>query len=103
MQLHINSKHPARRNSIQASSNECDRPVKTDFRLGEQGKLDKFVLHHTVNRIEVSRHSTAKLNKMINDKYKDPIKSEVVDDNIKIEVPDEIATDMHTNLFQEEV
>ena len=27
-------------------------------------------------------------------KYKDPIKREVVDDNIKMEVPDEIATDM---------
>ena len=56
--------------------------------------MDKSELHHTVNRIEVSRHSTAKLNKMINDKYKDPIKSEVVDDNIKMEVPDEIATEM---------
>ena len=56
--------------------------------------MDKSVLHHTVNCIEVSRHSTAKLNKMINDKYKDPIKSEVVDDNIKMEVPDEIATEM---------
>ena len=31
---------------------------------------------------------------MINDKYKDPIQSEVVDDNIKMEVPDEIATEM---------
>ena len=31
---------------------------------------------------------------MKTEKYKDPIKHEVVDDNIKIEVPDEIATDM---------
>ena len=46
------------------------------------------------NHIEVSRHSTAKLNKMRKDKYKDPIKREVVDDNIKMEVPDEAATDM---------
>ena len=43
--------------------------------------------------MEVSRHSTAKLNKMKTDKYKDPIKHEIVDDNIKKEVPDEIATD----------
>ena len=38
------------------------------------------------NCFEVIRHSTAKLNKMKTD-------------NIKIEVPDEIATDMHKNLF----
>ena len=31
---------------------------------------------------------------MRKDKYKDPIKREVVDDNIKMEVPDEAATDM---------
>ena len=31
---------------------------------------------------------------MKTDKYKDPIKREVVDDNIKIEVHDEIATDI---------
>ena len=48
--------------------------------------------------IEVSRHSTAKLNKMKMDKY-NPIKHEVEDDNIKIEVLDEIATDMHKHLF----
>ena len=84
----MNSKHPGRRNCIQASSNECDRPAKTDFRLGEQGKLDKSELRHTGNHIEVSRHSTAKLNKMKTDKYKGPIKREVVDDNIKMEVPD---------------
>ena len=71
---------------------------KTDFRLGEQGKLGKSELCHTGNCIEVIRHSTAKLNKMKTDKY-NPIKHEVEDDNIKIEVPDEIATDMHKNLF----
>ena len=65
-----------------------------DFRLGEQGKLDKSELCHTGNRIEVSRHSTAKLNKMKTDNNKDPIKREVVDDNIKVEVHDEIPTDM---------
>ena len=56
--------------------------------------MDKSELHHTVNRIEVSRQSTAKLNKMKTDKYKDLIKSEVVDDNIKLEAPDEIATEL---------
>ena len=56
--------------------------------------MDKAELRHTGNCIEVGRHSTAKLNKMKMDKYKDPIKREVVDDNIKIEVHDEIATDM---------
>ena len=56
--------------------------------------MGKSELHHTVNRIEVSRHSMAKPNKMKTDKYKDPIKSEVVDDNIKLKVPDEIATEM---------
>ena len=35
---------------------------------------------------------------MKTDKY-NPIKHEVVYDNIKIEVPNKIATDMHTNLF----
>ena len=58
--------------------------------------MDKSELRHAGNRIEVSRHSTAKLNKMKTDKYKDRIKSEVVevDENIKMEGPDEIATDM---------
>ena len=55
-------------------------------------------LCHTSNRIEVIRHSTAKLNKMKTDKY-NSIKHEVEDDNIKVEVPDEIATGMHKNLF----
>ena len=52
--------------------------------------MDKSELRHVGNCIEVSRHSTAKLNKMKTDKYKDPIKREVVevDDNIKMEVPD---------------
>ena len=36
-------------------------------------------------------------------KYKDPIKREVVDDNIKMEVPDEIATDMAKNNFKKKV
>ena len=94
----MNSKNPGRRNCIQASSNDCDRPAKTVFRLGEQGKLGKSELCHTGNCIDVSRNSTAKLNKMKTDKY-NPIKHEVVDDNIKIEVPDEIVTDMHNNLF----
>ena len=98
----MNSKHPGRRNCIQASSNECDRPAITDFRLGEQGKLSKSELCHTCNRIEVIRHSTAILNKMKTDKY-NPIKHGVVDDNNKIEVPDEIATDMQKKLFLEEV
>ena len=35
---------------------------------------------------------------MKTEKY-NPIKREEEDDNIKIEVPDEIATDMHNNLF----
>ena len=98
----MKSKHPGRRNCIQASSNECDCPAKTDFRQGEQGKLSKSELCHTGNRIEVIHHSTAKLNKMKTDKY-NQIKHGVVDDNIKLEVPDEIATDMHKNLFLEEV
>ena len=92
-----------RGNCIQANSNECDRPAKTDFKLGEQGKLDKAELRPTGNRIKVGRHSTAKLNKMKTDKYKDPIKLEVVDDNIKMEVPDEIATDMTKIDFQKKV
>ena len=75
------------------SSNECDRPAKTDFRLGEQGKLSKSELCHTGNCIEVIRHSTAKLNKRKTGKY-NPIKYEIEDDNIEIEVPDEIATDV---------
>ena len=71
---------------------------KTDFRLGEQGKLGKSELCQTGNCIEVIHHSTAKLNKMKTDKY-NPIKREVEDDNIEIEVPDEIATDIHKKLF----
>ena len=49
-------------NCISANSNECDRPAKTDFRLGEHEKLDKSELRHAGNPIEVSRHSKAKLN-----------------------------------------
>ena len=45
--------------------------------------MDKSKLRHAGNPIEVSRHSTAKLNKMKTDKYKGPIKREVVDDIIK--------------------
>ena len=75
-------------NCISANSNECDRPAKTDFRLGEHEKMDISKLRHAGNPIEVSRHSTSKLNKMKTDKYKGPIKREVVDDNIKMEVPD---------------
>ena len=75
------------------NSNECDCPAQTDFRLGEHEQLDKSELRHAGNSIEVSRHSTAKLNIMKTDKYNYPIKREVVDDNIKIEVLDEIATD----------
>ena len=58
--------------------------------------MGKSELRHADNRIEVSRHSTVKLNKMKTDKYKDLIKREIVevDDNIKMEIPDEIATDM---------
>ena len=59
---------PKRGNCIQANSNECDRAVKTDFRLGEQGKLDKSELRPTGNCIEVGRHSTVKLIKMKTDK-----------------------------------
>ena len=55
--------------------------------------MDKSELRHVGNRIEDSRHNTAKLNIRKTDKYKDPIKHEVVDDNIEMEVPDEIATD----------
>ena len=56
--------------------------------------MDKSKLRHAGNPIEVNRHSTAKLNKMKTDKYKGPITHEVVDDNIIVEVPDGIATDM---------
>ena len=35
----------------------------------------------------------AKLNQMKTDKYKDLMKREVVVDNIKMEIPDEIATE----------
>ena len=80
-------------NCIQANSNECNRPAKTDFRLGEHDKFNKSELCHAGNCIEVSCHRTAKLNKMKTEKYTDPIKRKVVDDNIKMEVPDEIATD----------
>ena len=83
-----------RENCTQANSNECDRPSKTDFRLGEHEKQEKSELCHADNCIDVSRHSTAKLNKMKTYKYQDPITCEVVDDNIKMKVPDEIATDM---------
>ena len=55
--------------------------------------MDKSDLCHVGNRIEVSRHRIAKLNKMKYYKYKDLIKREVVDDNIKMEIPDEIATE----------
>ena len=65
--------------------------------------MDKSELRRTGNRIEVSRHSTAKLNKMKMDKYKDPIKREVVDDNIKMEVPDGIATDTAKIYFKKKV
>ena len=71
------------------NSNECDCPAQTDFRLGEHEQLDKSELRHAGNSIEVSCHSTAKLNIMKTDKYNYPIKR----DNIKIEVLDEIATD----------
>ena len=40
---------------------------------------------------------------MRKDKYKDPIKREVVDDNIKMEVPDGIATDMTKINFKKTV
>ena len=40
---------------------------------------------------------------MRKDKYKDPIKREVVDDNINMEVPDEIATDMAKHNFKKKV
>ena len=65
--------------------------------------MEKSELRHAGNRIEVRRHSTAKLNKMETDKYEDPIKHEVVDDNIKMEVPDEIATDMTKNNLKKKV
>ena len=55
---------PVGGNCIQANSNECDRPAKNDFRLGEHEKLDKSELCHVGNRIEVSRHRMAKLNKI---------------------------------------
>ena len=50
--------------------------------------MDKSDLRHVGKPIEVSRHSKAKLSEMKTDKYKGPIKREVVDDNIKMEVPD---------------
>ena len=65
--------------------------------------MDKSELRRVFNCIEVGRHSTAKLIKMKTDKYKDPIKREVVCDNIEIEVPDEIATDMAKNNFKKKV
>ena len=76
---------------------------KLTYRLGEHEKLEKSELRHGGNRIEVSRHSKAKLNKMKTDKYKDSIKREVVDDNIKMEVPNEIATDMAKINFKKKV
>ena len=90
-------------NCTQANSNESDRPAKTDFRLGKHEKLDKSELRYAGNCIEVSRHSTAKLNKMKTEKYTDPIKREVVDDNIKMEVPDEIATDKGKINFKKKI
>ena len=44
-----------------------------------------------------------KLNKLKTDKYYHPIKREVVDDNMKMEVSDEIATDMHKNNSKKKV
>ena len=44
-----------------------------------------------------------KLNEMKTDKYKGPIKREVVDDNIKMEVPDGIATDITKINFKNNV
>ena len=55
-------------NCIWANSSECDRPVKTDLILGEQGKLDKSELCPTGNCIEGGRHSTAKIIRMKTDK-----------------------------------
>ena len=40
---------------------------------------------------------------MKTDKYNHTIKREVVDDNIKMEVPDETATDMHKNNSKKKV
>ena len=40
---------------------------------------------------------------MKTDKYKDPIKHEVVDDNIKMEVPNEIATEMGKINFKKKI
>ena len=48
-------------------------------------------------------HSTAKLNKMKTEKYTDPIKREVVDDNINMEVPVEIATDKGKINFKKKI
>ena len=45
-----------------------DRPAKTDFRLGKQGKLDKSELCPTGNCIEVGRRSTAKIIRMKTEK-----------------------------------
>ena len=73
-----------RENCIKANSNECDRPAKTDFRLGKHEKFDRSQFRHAGNRIEVSRHSTAKLNKRKTNQYKDSIQPEVVDDDIKM-------------------
>jgi hypothetical protein len=70
------------------NSSECDHHAKTDFRLGEQGKLDRSQLCHTGNRFKVGLHSTARLNKMKTDKYNDPIKRKIVDGNIKMEFLD---------------
>ena len=77
--------------------------AKTDFRLGKQEQLDKSELRRVGNRIEVSRHSMAKLNKMKADKYMDPIKREVVADNIKMEAPDEISIDKEKNNFKKKI
>ena len=70
-------------NFIQANSNECDSPAKTDFRLVKHEKLDKSELCHAGNCIEVSCHNTG-------------------NDNIKMEVPDEIATDKEKIILKED-
>ena len=65
--------------------------------------MDKSELRRVFNCIEVGRHSSAKLIKMKTDKYNVPIKREVVDDNIIMKVPDEIAKDMAKKQFKKKV
>ena len=55
-------------NCIWANSSGCDRLVRTDLILGEQGKFDKSELRPTGNCIEVGRHSTAKIIRMKTEK-----------------------------------